>query len=205
MKYGKLTLGQVEAIVNILGGEEEVQRILRGEIVISKAESDWFERDKVIYFSVTSDGTTGEGWITRLNNKGFSIETPTRQMLRGPDFMPTDGVTYKVAVLKGVFFKDNDRFTHIVCAEAKRRGFTQPNAEVACLIREKFSDQVLKAMRLWGIVAMHEPIKNFDGTLSLLMTHRINGGRLLDSCSVCPHTWWSFPYGFAFVASQVNT
>ncbi len=37
MKYGKLTLGQVEAIVNKLGGEEGVQQLLSGALMVVKA------------------------------------------------------------------------------------------------------------------------------------------------------------------------
>lgn len=38
MKYGKLTLGQIEAVLNKLGGEEGVQRFLAGELVVKLAE-----------------------------------------------------------------------------------------------------------------------------------------------------------------------
>lgn len=38
MKYGKLTLGQIEAIVNKLGGEEGVDLLLADELVISRKE-----------------------------------------------------------------------------------------------------------------------------------------------------------------------
>ena len=38
MKYGKLTLGQVEAVVNKLGGMEGVKRFLSGETVIQVAK-----------------------------------------------------------------------------------------------------------------------------------------------------------------------
>lgn len=38
MKYGKVTLGQIEAVLNKLGGEEGVQRFLAGETVVKLAE-----------------------------------------------------------------------------------------------------------------------------------------------------------------------
>lgn len=38
MKYGKFTLGQIEAVLNKLGGEEGVQRFLSGELVVKLAE-----------------------------------------------------------------------------------------------------------------------------------------------------------------------
>lgn len=39
MKYGNLTLGQVEAIVNKLGGMEAVESFLRGELAVVKKET----------------------------------------------------------------------------------------------------------------------------------------------------------------------
>lgn len=38
MKYGKLTLGQIEALVNKLGGEEGVELLLADEFIISRKE-----------------------------------------------------------------------------------------------------------------------------------------------------------------------
>ena len=35
MKYGKLTMGQMEAIINKLGGEEGARRLLSGELMVS--------------------------------------------------------------------------------------------------------------------------------------------------------------------------
>jgi len=34
MKYGRLSLGQIEALVNKIGGMEAVEKILRGELVV---------------------------------------------------------------------------------------------------------------------------------------------------------------------------
>ena len=41
MKYGELTLGQVEAVVNKLGGMEGVKRFLSGETLIKEAEREF--------------------------------------------------------------------------------------------------------------------------------------------------------------------
>jgi hypothetical protein len=41
MKYGELTLGQVEALVNKLGGMEGVQRFLSGELLVSATAKVW--------------------------------------------------------------------------------------------------------------------------------------------------------------------
>jgi len=113
-------------------------------------------------------------------------------------------VTYEIAVLKGMLFEDSNRVTKKIRAEADKRGFTTPNAEVACLIREQFSDDELEAMGLWWIVTMHEPIKDSDGVPSLLGAHRLGDGRWLGAYCACPGSGWGRDDGFAFVVSQVS-
>jgi uncharacterized membrane protein len=46
MKYGDLTLGQVEAIVNKLGGMNGVKQFLSGALVVAKAAEKALEREK---------------------------------------------------------------------------------------------------------------------------------------------------------------
>ena len=205
MKYPKLDLGQIEAVVNKLGGMEGVNRFLRDELLVSEPTRSWREEDGVIYFSVTSDGTTGKDWITRLESKGFRVGDYAKQVLRSPDFKPTSGVTTEVAVLKGMLFEDNDRITKKIRAEADKRKLSKPNAELACLIREKFTDKEIEAMGLWYIVAMHEPINDSDGDPFLLNANRYDVGRWLSACSVRPGSRWYRDYGFAFDMSQVSS
>jgi len=203
-KYPK-TLGRIEAVWNKLGGEDGVDRFLRDELSVSEPTRSWREEDGVIYFSVTSDGTTGKDWITRLESKGFRVGDYAKQVLRSPDFKPTSGVTTEVAVLKGMLFEDNDRITKKIRAEADKRKLSKPNAELACLIREKFTDKEIEAMGLWYIVAMHEPINDSDGDPFLLNANRYDVGRWLSACSVRPGSRWYRDYGFAFDMSQVSS
>ena len=165
----------------------------------------WREEDGVIYFSVTSDGTTGEDWITRLESKGFRVGDYAKQVLRSPDFKPTNGVTTEVAVLKGMLFEDNDRITKKIRAEADKRKLSKPNAELACLIREKFTDKEIEAMGLWYIVAMHEPINDSGGDPNLLDADRHDDGRWLHASYDRPDGRWYRDYGFAFAVSQVSS
>ncbi|MBI4136115.1 MAG: hypothetical protein HY481_00980 [Candidatus Vogelbacteria bacterium] len=204
MKYGGLNLGQIEAIVNKLGGEEGVNRLLRGELTVSEPTRSWREQDGVIYFSVTSNGMTGLQWIEHLEKKGFRVGDYAKSVLRSPDFKPTNGVTIEVAVLKGLLFGDNDRITKKIRAEADKHKFEKPNAEVACLIREKFTDKEIEAMGFWWIVAMHEPIKDSGGGPSLLFASRRGDGHWLDVFFDEPVHGWRRDFGFAFVVSQVD-
>ena len=201
MKYGELSLGQIEAMVNKLGGMEGVKRFLAGEIAISESARSWREQDGVIYFSVTSDGATGQKCIKRLEDKGFRLSSYAKSVLGSSDFKPTSGVTTEIAVLKGVLFSDNDRITKKIHAEVDRRKFTKPNAEVACLIREKFTDKEIETMGLWWVVVMHKLIEDSGGGTSWLSSSRDVGGRWLSACYGNPDNRWSQYYGFAFAVS----
>jgi len=161
----------------------------------------WREKNSVIYFTVTSDGTTGEEWIKRLEKGGYNVGFYAKQLLNSKDFRPTKGVVTKVAVLKGMLFTDSDRTTKNIRSEANKRKLTTPNAEVACLIREMFTDKEIKVMGLVWIVVMHEPIKDSDGDLNLLLVHRDDDGRWLSTCYGSPDCQWNQVSGFAGVVS----
>ncbi|OHA15769.1 MAG: hypothetical protein A3G52_01150 [Candidatus Taylorbacteria bacterium RIFCSPLOWO2_12_FULL_43_20] len=200
-----LTAGQLNAIVKKLGGHDGAIKFLQDKLTVSEPTRNWREQDGVIYFSVTSDGTTGPQWIERLEGKGFRLSDYAKSVLRSPDFKPTSGVTTEIAILKGMLFADNDRITKKIRAEADKRKLTKSNAEVACLIRENFSDKEIEALGLWWIVAMHEPIKDSGGGPSLLGADRYDGGRWLNACCVDgPGYGWFREDGFAFVVSQVG-
>lgn len=200
-----LTAGQLNAIVKKLGGYDMALRFLRDELTISEPARSWNEQDGVIYFSITSEGTTGEDWITRLESKGFRVGDYAKQVLRSPDLKPTKGVTTEVAVLKGMLFEDQSRITKSIRAEADKRKLGKPNAELACLIREKFTDKEIEAMGLWYIVVMHEPINDSHGDPNLLDALRIDVGRWLGACSDRPDVRWRRGNGFAFAVSQVSS
>jgi len=169
----------------------------------------WREQDGIIYFEVVSDGTTGPEWIERLERKGFRLSKWAKDVLNSPDFKPTSGVTIEVAVLKGTLFSDGDRVTSNIRTQAYAGAFTKgrklsdPNAELACLIREKFTDKEIEAMGLWAIVAMHEPINDSGGDPGLLDASRFDVGRWLGAYGGWLGGRWGRDDGFAFSIPQV--
>lgn len=204
MKYPNIQFGTVEAVWNKLGGEEGVARFLHGEICVTEPAKSWREQDGIIYFSVTSDGTTGEEWISRLEGKKYNVWSYAKSVLRNPDFKPTKGVTTEVAVLKGMLFEDSDRITSKIRTEAEGRKLEKPNAEIACLIREKFTDKEIEEMGLWWIVAMSDTINDSGGDPILLCASRIVVGRCLSADCDGPDFGWNRDRGFAFAVSQVS-
>jgi len=190
--------------VNSLDNSNDVNKIVEsGDLILTDSARTWTEKDGVICFSVISDGTNGEEWIARLESKGFRVNNYAKSVLRSKSFKTTSGVTYEVAVLKGELFSDNERITGNISKDAENRELTAPNAEVACLIREKYSDKELEAMELYWIITMHNSIKDSDGDPRLFGIFRNGRGSWLYSDYVRPDNWWDRGSGFAFV-SQVS-
>ena len=123
-------------------------------------------------------------------------------MLRHPDFKPTTGVTTKIAVLKA-----KNRFTNDIYAEAKCRNLTELNAEVACLIREQFTDDEIRAMGLVNIVVAHDQfrdkcssVQSFGSGLACLSVHLNRGiGVHFQRDS----SGWYYDEGCAFAVSSL--
>ena len=113
-------------------------------------------------------------------------------------------MTTQVTVLKGNQFPDEDRITRKIRAKASTLSLMVPNAEIACLIRERFTDAEIEDMRLWRIIVMHEPIDVSGGGPSLLAARRDGGGRWLGACGDHPDHRWNRDYGFAFASQQVS-
>lgn len=201
-----LTIGHVNAIVEKLGGHDGAMKFLRDEITVVEPKRPWREKDGAIYFSVTSDGTTGEEWIKRLEKKDARITHFAKSVLRSKDFQPTSGVTTEIAIINGgISFGDSDRITRNIRAFAAERKLVAPNPEVACLIGEKFSDEDIEELGLWGVLAMQESVKDSDGTPILLGVSRGGGGRWLYAIHGKPDTGWECSIGFAFVAPGADS
>jgi len=164
----------------------------------------WHEQDGIIYFAVTSDGTTGEAWIARLISKDFHVSDYAKSVLRSKDFKPTTGVTCEIAVLNGSLFSDSKRITKNIRKKASEMKLAIPNAEISCLIREMFMDYDLAVMGLMCIVTMHNPIKDSDCDPLLLTVNRGLDGRQLSAYEGRPGCAWGRGNGYAFVSSQVS-
>ncbi len=196
-----LTADELNTLVERIGGREIALKVISGEMIVSEP-TKWREEKGVIYFSVTSDGTTGPGWIKRLEDKGFKLGDSAKSVLRSIDFKPTTDIITEVAVLKGILFEDDDRITKKIHTEAAKRKLETPNAEIACLIREQFTDEEIEAMGLKWIVSMHEPIKDSAGDPHLLIAGCGDVGHWLSTDCGAPDDIWHREGCFVFAVSQ---
>jgi hypothetical protein len=203
----------MEAVVNRLGGMDGVRKLLRGKLKITELGFPWTNRAGVIYFSVTSGGTTGSQWVERLKKKELKVDDEAESVLRSPDFKPTLGIVTEVAVLTPGLFTDKNRTTNNIIAEATRRGLMSPHQEVACLILDALTPREIVEMGFWRIVVMHKPyihppedhLTNDPRLLCVDMDSGFNNFGLTGYVDVDVDTGiWNPSYGFAFMKSQVG-
>lgn len=160
--------------------------------------STWIvDEEGNIRFTLTSNGFTDEQWRSHLEDSGLRITDYARQVLRRASKASTKGVTYNIVVRPGNRISERDRSNRKICAAANEKGWVKPHWEVACLIRDTFTDEQLEQMGLWYIITMHEPI-NVDSVQRLLGSGRGDGGRLLCADHGRPSERWSGSGGFAF-------
>lgn len=152
-----------------------------------------------------TDGTTGPLWIPRLEDNESCVLDSAKSVLLSSNFGPTHpGVTTEIAVLKGSIFYNNQSIKNIR-EEAGKRKLLIPNAEIACLIRENFTNNDIKAMGLTWIFVMHKfIINNSDGDPIFLNAYRSLVGRLLGACNGKLDRRWLHISGFAFAVSSTN-
>jgi hypothetical protein len=206
MKYGKVDFGTTEAVFNKLGGLEGIAKFLRGETTVSDSTQTWREHDGVVYDTVTTNGRTGKEWITYFKAKGTTIGSYAESMILSDDFKPTNGgMIIEFAILKGMLWNDDARSTKNIRTEAENRGLLTPNAELICLIRDKYTDEQIKAMGLLWIIGMHEPIKDSDGDLFWLGANAVDLDCQLNAYNDYSVIKWNRQRGFAFQVSQVST
>jgi len=205
----KVMPGELNAMVKtimdqmeITDANEAVRRVNSHEWVVSQKVSLWEGQENVIDLGVlTSNGTTGVEWINRLEAKSFKVnDYVAKKVLRSEDFRPTYGVSYHIVVLKGELWKNSDRITKNIHIKAKSIKLEKPNVEVACLIRERFTDEEIKAFGLSALIVMHESIRDPRGDL-FLGVHCYGKGHYLDAIFGDPDSEFDGRDGFVFITS----
>ena len=154
-------------------------------------------------FEVTTDGRSGEQFIIDLEEQGDHISGYAKGLLRSKEFVVTKGLPYRLALILGDKFKDDERTTDKIRAYAVERGYLDPPVEVAPLVREMFSDEDLEQIGLRALIIMHKPVSGLGGGPRLLGVIRDGGGRRLSAFDGEPGVSWSHGFGFVFLVPQV--
>ena len=211
---GKISVRELHGpwvdFMNKLQGEESekwfdaFKKFLRKENPWPAGERKWRNEDGIIRFSVEHRGIFGRLWVDRLKGKNFHITASSESVLCSDSFKPFDGLTTEVAVLRGIKL-EKQYHAQAVRTKAAERGWGAVNVEVACLIREKFSDNDIAAMGLRRIVVMHAPIADFSGDLTQLCVSALSREGFLSTWTDHVETDFDGRTGFAFqVSAQVT-
>lgn len=156
---------------------------------------------------IKGTGLTGKQWITRLENGGYHISSWAEEIILSPEFD-------KQRLKKGeeqtiTFIKHSDvgnsPTTKEIQEYAKTKGCQMPSPELALLIREQVSDEEMKAMSIWYIVSLHDPIKDSVGSPFVLSADRRGDGRWVSAFWDSPDRRWSTDGASAFPVSASST
>jgi len=189
---------QTKANMLVSDGKREAKPLLDFLQEYISPAPKWRRKDGIIYLSLESDGTTGSQWIPRLESMGFGISSYAKEVLSSADFKPTRGRKFEVAILPGELFGTFDRLTNNIRSKAKGLRFVAQNAETACLLREKFSNEEIAKMGISRIVSMHKPIKDLSGVENLLVVDSDNDPFDLSADERAPGLPWLIEAGFMF-------
>ncbi|MEN9881527.1 MAG: hypothetical protein RLZZ308_710 [Candidatus Parcubacteria bacterium] len=194
MKYGELTLGQVEALVNKLGGMEGVKRFLSGELLVSATAKVW-KTWKTI--KLGNGLQTADDFRKAVKSAGMKIDDWANDILGKPAFTATTSKTEVELVVASVAelgFKDGATRKDIY-VRAQEFGLDLCPPEVGPYLRLQYTDQPKGE---WLIIAM-EPITDLDGNLSLFFVTHDGGERWLSAVNGYPHSFWSGYHRFVFL------
>lgn len=194
MKYGELTLGQVEALVNKLGGMEGVQRFLSGELLVSATAKVW-KTWKTIQLGTGLQ--TADDFRKAVKLAGMKIGDWANDILGKPAFTATTSETEVELVVASVAelgFKDGATRKDIY-VRAQELGLDLCPPEVGPQLRLQYTDQPKGE---WLVIAM-EPITDSDGNLSLFFVERDDDVRWLYALSGSPDHFWHGSSRFVFL------
>ncbi len=198
MKYGELNLGQIEAVVNKLGGIDGVQRLLSGETVVKMAEQPNSPVWKTI--KLGTGLKTAKDFRKALKKSGNLIGDWVDDILGKPVFTASDTekevdlVNVSVAELG---FKDG-AIRKDIYGRALELGLELCPAEVGPQLRLQYADQPKGE---WLRIAM-KPITDSDGDLFVFAVGHDYGERLLHGDRAHPGRFWDGGSRWCFLRSK---
>lgn len=172
-----------------------------------------FEKQTRIEFTVRGTGLTAAAWISTLESAGHEIVDWARRVLSHPDYDAKHrleaGKEYKLVLILGKeIANDLNRTTKNLTAIADKEFGEQSvsglKAELALLIRMKFSNSELLQMGLYYIAVLHDPIATiFEGDPCpyVISIDRSLGKSWVSADCVKPNRDWPGDGAFAFLAS----
>lgn len=213
---GSMTRGQGNEILNQIENACKEMGVNPEEITSEFIREKYFFQKSIDYISakkaektksfveiktLTSDGRTGEQFLVDLKKAGMSVGDYAKGIMKSKEFNATvtTGTKYRVAVMKGSEFTDSERNTANIRKEIAKVGGIMPPAELSPLLRLNFTDTEIKALGLFWIIPMHQPIDDSDGRPILLGLSANDVRDQLLAYSGIEASGWVVSDGFAFL------
>ncbi len=200
MKYPNMSWGKMEAVINLVGGEEGVQRLIARELVVVEASSLQPIKTKPRDFAVWKTVTLGlkrspKGYRKAIEKKCDRIGNYASQILNKTKVSRTEVELDLVVVTVGELgFKDGARLDKIY-ARAIELGLELCPAEVGPALRLLHKDQPRGERLRIGM----EPIAALDGSPGVFGVGSDNGDRWLDNSYGSAGSVWSTVSQWVFV------
>ncbi len=203
MKYRKMTWGEMEVVINKLGGMEGVEALLRDELIIQPKPLPFPKNENGHYvLKIVGRALTGREEIALLREQGFRVSYYAMQVLNDPEYDANhrleEGVECNVVLILGREISGN-RTTASIREYARGFGYHIPRAGIMSRVRKTVSDRQMEQAEAWYIAGLHDPIKDADGDPIVLHTDRHDGGRWLGAFWGRPDYQWGGSGAFAFL------
>jgi hypothetical protein len=200
-----VTLVQLKAIINKLGGQENFQRLLACNsvnVAFSDGKAEVVATDPVtsIWKTITIGNIARDNFIPTLKERGINISDWSADMMEQSAFTVAnqkeqiDLVNVSITELG---FDEATRYDAI-CARAKKHGLELCPPEVGPQLRLQYLDQPLGE---WLRVAI-EAIRDSDGDLNVFSVEHDDGGLWLISDYGRPNSTWPPDRRFIFRARK---
>lgn len=151
-------------------------------------------------FQVVSDGRSGDQWLETLNSY---VTEEARYLVRSKQFVASRGAVYNLVVISSNEFDEGTLTNKNIRAEAARHKYVTPPPEVALLLREKLSNQEIRATGFNYLVVMSDPITDNEGDPGYLVLFTNPDRCGLQEFTGRPLGSWreeDSPIGFVFLA-----
>jgi len=200
MKYDELTAGQIEAIVNKLGGMEGVQRLLSGELIVSEPTRVWKTwrtlklgtglktADDFRSALKEADGNIGDCGNDILGKLAFAVSPEEKEV--GLIVVSVAEIGFEGGATRVDIYRRAQELGLDLC----------PN-EVGPQLRLQYKDQPKGELLL---IAM-EPIADSRGDLYVFNVERYGGGgQRLDGSSGFLSTFWNADDRLVFLRRRLS-
>lgn len=205
MKYGTINLGQIEAAINKLGGQDIFERLLTCNsvnVTFSDGKAEVVATDPItsIWKTITIGTIPREKFTPTLKERGMNVSDWPADMMKQDAFTVVsqeEQIDLVVVSVRDLGFDKATRYDAI-CQRAEERGLELCPPEVGPQLRLQYLDQPLGE---WLVIAM-EAIRDSIGGLSVFCVAHSDDGLWLSRRYGFPGLCWLPDDRFVFRARK---